>query len=497
MKTNSVFLKIKILVDMIFTYVFIYISLKSYGLTMLHPIYTQRRAKLLKSLDHQAIALIPSYQEMGRNYPANPYLHFRSSSHFLYLLGKNYSNAYLVCIAGEKTRLYMEENTMSDQLWHGLMPSFEELSILHDCQVIAIDRLAEDLKKLGLDRVSTIPSFYPHIREKQSQLLGREILSPTQCSDKDATLCEAMIALRLIHDEYAIEELNTAAQLTKQAHLLGMKKTKINQSTAELYALMLGELQKNGLTSSYPPIITTHGEVLHCHHYKDILRDGDLLLVDFGAETETGWAGDVTRTWPVNGRFDPYQREIYALVLDIQKRAIDMVKPGTEYRKIHEFTGFALAQGLKDIGILQGDSAQSLFEQNAHALFFPHGIGHLIGLDVHDMEDLGDRAGYGKGRIRSKTFGAGYLRLDRTLQEGMAVTIEPGFYQVEALLKNTDFAGQQLKSLVNWERLAQFKSVRGIRIEDDILVGAQGPINLTADIPKDIDQIESIVGQLN
>jgi Xaa-Pro aminopeptidase len=462
---------------------------------MLHPIYTQRRKRLLEKLPANTMALLPSHEEIGRNYPANPYLHFRASSHFLYLVGKHYSHAYLLLIPGDKARLYMEENTMSDQLWHGIMPSFEVLSEQHDCQVLSIEQLASDLKRLGLDSIATIPSFYPHIRQKQSELLGRTVMPVQQATAIDVTLCEAMIALRLIHDEYAIQSLKLAAELTTQAHHLGMQKTQLGQSTASLYAVMLGELQKNGLTSAYPPIITTHGEVLHCHHYKDVLKDGDLLLVDFGAETENGWAGDVTRTWPVNGKFDPYQREIYTLVLEIQKRAIELVKPGMEYRKIHEFTGLSLAQALKDIGILQGDTAQSLFEQNAHALFFPHGIGHLIGLDVHDMEDLGDRAGYEQGRTRVKAFGAGYLRLDRKLEQGMAVTIEPGFYQVEALLKNTDVAGPNLRGLVNWERLEAFKSVRGIRIEDDILVGENGPINLTQRIVKEIDELEMMIGK--
>ncbi len=211
-----------------------------------------------------------------------------------------------------------------------------------------------------------------------------------------------------------------------------------------------------------------------------------------GAETQGGWAGDVTRTWPVSGRFSPTQRDFYALVLEAQRQAIAAVGPGTRYRNVHRIAAQALAAGLVDLGVLRGDPI-ALAEDGVVALLFPHGIGHLLGLDVHDMEDLGDRAGYAPGRERSKQFGLSFLRLDRDLLPGMAVTIEPGLYLAPAILEDPTLA-RVAGDRLNRDRLAQFKDVRGIRIEDDVLVTANGREVLTAAIPKRLEEIEAAVG---
>jgi Xaa-Pro aminopeptidase len=188
-----------------------------------------------------------------------------------------------------------------------------------------------------------------------------------------------------------------------------------------------------GMTCAYPSIVTPHGEILHSERYDHRLDAGDLLLADVGAETAGGWAGDVTRTWPVSGKFTTPQKEIYEVVLSAQRQAIAGVTPGTRYRNVHLLACQALAAGLVDLGILRGNPIE-LAADGVVALLFPHGIGHLLGLDVHDMEDLGDRAGYAPGRERSKQFGLSALRLDRDLAPGMAITIEPGFYVSPAVL---------------------------------------------------------------
>ena len=197
-----------------------------------------------------------------------------------------------------------------------------------------------------------------------------------------------------------------------------------------------------------------------------------------------GWAGDVTRTWPVNGRWSDTQRAIYDVVLEALHAATAIAQPGVEYAMLHQVSHEVLAQGLIDIGILKG-TVREVLDANSVSLFFPHGIGHLLGLDVHDMEDLGDDAGYAKGRTRRETFGWGYLRLDRVLRKGMAITIEPGFYQVPALLNDPKWAGKHAGDFVDWDVLAHFDDVRGIRIEDDLLVTSSGAEVLSASIPKE------------
>ena len=215
------------------------------------------------------------------------------------------------------------------------------------------------------------------------------------------------------------------------------------------------------------------------------------MLADVGAEAPSGWASDITRTWPVSGRFSPTQRAIYDVVLAAHDACIAAANPGVEYRELHLLACRVLAAGLVELGILRGEP-DSLVEQDAHALFFPHGVGHLLGLDVHDMEDLGDIAGYAPGRRRSDRFGLAYLRLDRPLQPDMAITVEPGFYLVPSILQNPDHR-ERYRTVVNWERLAQFADVRGIRIEDDVLITPSGCEVLTAALPTVAPQIEQLV----
>jgi Xaa-Pro aminopeptidase len=210
-----------------------------------------------------------------------------------------------------------------------------------------------------------------------------------------------------------------------------------------------------------------------------------------GAETCAGYAADVTRTWPVSGRFSGTQRALYDAVLASQRAAIDSVRPGLRYRDVHLAAARVLTAHLVDLGILEG-AVDALVEDGVHALFMPHGIGHLLGLDVHDMEDLGDRAGYAAGRTRSAQFGLGYLRLDRDLAPGMLVTIEPGFYQVPLLLEQPERFGIDARPLRR-ERLADFADVRGIRIEDDVLITDDGHVVLTDGLPKDAAVIEALV----
>ena len=204
-----------------------------------------------------------------------------------------------------------------------------------------------------------------------------------------------------------------------------------------------------------------------------------------------GWAADITRTWPVTGAFSATQRAVYEVVLETQRVAIAQVKPGARYRTIHEQASRTLVEGLRSLSIFKGD-VDGLLARGAAALFFPHGIGHLLGLDVHDMEDLGDRAGYAPGRTRPVGFGERYLRLDRDLVPGMLVTIEPGFYQVPAIVNDPAYTAA-LGADLDRTTLGRFSDVRGIRIEDDVLCTENGPVVLTGGVPKAVEEVEALV----
>jgi Xaa-Pro aminopeptidase len=447
----------------------------------LHNTLSQRRQKLAKLIDFPAI--IWSGSSNPRNFPANVYP-FRASSHFLYFAGIPLVNAAIRLEAG-KLQLFMDDPKPSSALWHGQTPHTEEIA----AQIGADAAYPMAELDQWIEGVATIPSQDAATWTQQSQLLGRWILPQQPPQGIDLELTKAIVSLRLNHDDAALEELRKAAEVTVAAHKAGMAATKSAKMEAEVRAAMEAVIIAHNMTTSYNSIVTVHGEVLHNEHYHHSLQPGDLLLADVGAETQIGWAGDVTRTWPVSGKFSSSQRGIYDVVLAAHDACIAKIRPGVEYKDIHLLACRVIAQGLVDLGILQGN-AENLVDMDIHALFFPHGIGHLLGLDVHDMEDLGDIAGYAEGRNRSDRFGLGYLRLNRTLSPGMLVTIEPGFYQVPAILNSVQ---SQYQYLINWERLSQFADVRGIRIEDDVLVTQEGSEVLTTGLPTQACDIENLV----
>jgi Xaa-Pro aminopeptidase len=441
-----------------------------------------RRAKLAARLGNRP-ALIAAGVPRPRNYAANLYP-YRASSHFLYLFGLPLRGA-VATYDGTAFTLYLPDSDPDAPLWEGPQPTHEEIRDATGCPVRPLARLPASVRGRA---VATLPAPDLETCLEQSRLLGRDIRRGV-VDVLDAPLADAMIELRLHHDDAAREELRLAATATAAAHAAGMAATRPGRSAAEVRAAMEAPLMARGMGCAYPSIVTPHGEILHSERYDLPLADGDLLLADVGAETPGGWAGDVTRTWPVSGRYSPTQRDLYEVVLAAQKQALAAVTPGSRYLNVHVLACQALAAGLADLGILRGNPIE-LAADGVVALLFPHGVGHLLGLDVHDMEDLGDRAGYAPGRERAKAFGLRSLRLDRDLEPGMAVTIEPGFYVSPAILADpalTRVAGDRLDRA----RLQQFADVRGIRIEDDVLVTEKGREVLTDAIPKTVAAVEA------
>jgi Xaa-Pro aminopeptidase len=459
--------------------------------------YVARRRALAARIE--APALVFSGVSRPINYPANVFP-FRPDSHFLYLTGAWLENAALL-VDGERDVLYMPAFDPEDAIWHGPSPSWADFKTATGvAEIRDIAELSPGAKTppaASLEGAASIPAIDPVTRFRQGRLLGRrwaEPGSPVELGSNDAALADALVALRSIHDAAAITMLRGAAEATVAAHRAGMAATRPGLRESDIRAAMEAELLARDMSPAYGSIVTVHGEILHSRGYANPIAAGDLLLADVGASNQ-GWAGDVTRTWPVSGKFSPTQRALYELVLAAQLAAIERVRPGARYRDIHLAAALVIARGLVDEGVLKGDP-EGLVERGAHALFFVHGLGHLLGLDVHDMEDLGDRAGYAPGRTRAEQFGLGFLRLDRDLAPGMAVTIEPGFYQVPALLA----PGSELSApfdadgTLDRAALAKFADVRGIRIEDDVLVTASGHEVLTEGAVKRADQVEDAVG---
>jgi Xaa-Pro aminopeptidase len=429
----------------------------------------QRRKNLAQLIDFPVI--LWSGGVSPRNFPANHYP-FRASSHFLYFAGLQLENAALRLHQG-RMELFINPAGEGSALWQGETPKPREIA-----ETIGADAVYT-MNELILHtaEAATIPVQDAKTYQKQMLILDRAITPAHQPTGSDLELTKAIIALRLCHDAAALGELRQAAAVTVKAHQAGREAVTQAATEAEVRAVMEAVLTSHQMTCAYSSIVTVQGEVLHNNHYHHSLQLGDLILIDVGAETRTGWAGDVTRTWAVSGRLSPTQQAIYDVVLAAHDACIEAITPGVEYETIHFLAAQILAQGLGDLGILKG-KPEDLVAQDAHALFFPHGIGHLLGLDVHDMEDLGDLAGYAPGRSRSGRFGLKFLRLHRPLQPGMVVTIEPGFYQVPGILNHAP-TREKYQEVVDWDCLAKFADVRGIRIEDDILVTATGREVLT------------------
>ncbi len=462
-------------------------------------VFIARRRRLAARMGAVPVAVFAG-DLVPRNYAANIYP-FRAHSHFLYLTGTQWPGAVLLG-EGDEWEIFAAPPAPDDALWIGPSASWETLAAAIGVQAIRpIAELGDALVASGgAAAVATLPAIHPRSRAEQAALLGR----PWGLHDEsrhgachlegpDELLAEAMIALRLVHDEAALELLRGSVEVARAGHLAGMAATAPGKRESEVKAAIEREFTARGCAPAYGSIVSVAGEILHNEHSHQRMSAGDLLLVDAGADFH-GWASDITRTWPVAGRFSPSQRAMYDIVLQANIDAIDRVRPGVRYRDVHLQACRTLARGLVDEGILRGE-VDGLVERGAHALFFPHGVGHLLGLDVHDMEDLGDRAGYAPKRARSKQFGLGYLRLDRDLEPGMVVTIEPGIYFVPGVLEDPELCGHfDRDGTLNRERLAAFADVRGIRIEDDVRCTAGAPEVLSAAIPKSAQAMVDNVG---
>ncbi len=446
--------------------------------------FVNRRARLSQALGAKP-ALVAAGLPLPRNYLANTYS-YRAGSHFLYLFGLPLRGAFGF-FDGQTWHVFAPNPDPASALWHGPEPTLQELSAALLCPVHALEDLETEVANRG---AMTLPSSDARTCLNQSKLLGRA-LQTGEIAPHDHPLADAMVSLRLFHDAAALAEMRVAVEATTAAHLAGMQATRPGLKESHVRAAMEAQIIARNMTTAYGSIVTVHGEVLHNELHGGDIGINDLLLADVGAESPGGFASDVTRTWPAQGTYSSTQAEVYEVVLKTQKDVIAAVKPGARYRDLHMLALTRMGQGLIDLGILRG-GVDELVEAGAVSLFFPHGTGHLLGLDVHDMEDLGDRAGYAPGRQRTKNFKLRTLRLDRDLLPRMAVTIEPGFYQVPAILQHPEMGQDpKLHSLVDWAVLERFSDVRGIRIEDDVFVTEEGHEVLTAAIPKERADVQA------
>ncbi|MDQ1351072.1 MAG: Xaa-Pro dipeptidase [Acidobacteriota bacterium] len=457
-------------------------------------VYIERR-KLLKKQVKSGVILILGNNESPMNYPANTYP-FRQDSNFLYFFGQDKPGfAGLIDVEEDKDYLYGEDFTIDDVIWMGPQPSVKELA-----QEVGIDhtgspaQLAEKLKD-ALAKKRKV-HFTPPYRAENSIKLEKFLDIPTGKLKENASveLIKAIVEQRSIKSAAEIQEIEKALDISHEMYTLAMQMTKPGIYEREIVGKIEGAVGSYGAHISFPIILSIHGETLHNHYHGNQLKENNLLVADSGAESPRHYASDITRTFPVGGRFTPEQKDIYQVVLNSQLAAIEAVKPGKLHKEVHLLTSAVIAQGLKDIGLMKGD-IKAAVNEGAHALFFPHGLGHMLGLDVHDMEDLGENyVGYDETVERSKQFGLAYLRLAKALNPGFVITSEPGIYFIPALIDQWK-AEKKFEQFIDYTKVEKFRGFGGIRIEDDVLVTDNGHRVLGTPIPKTVEEIEKIMAK--
>ncbi len=457
-------------------------------------IYIQRRKKLTK-LVNNGILLFLGNTDVPMNYASNIY-HWRQDSSFLYFFGLDYQQMAAVIDAetGEE-HIFGNDVSLDDIIWMG--PQISTAEKAEACGV----RNYHPYSKLHEVIASAIQSgrkvhFLPPYRAENKILLeGLTGIKPAQQKEEASVeLIKAVVELRSVKDEHEIAELQRAMETAWLMHTTAMKMARPGVYEREIAGAIEGIALAAGGMLSFPAIVSKRGETLHNHFHGNKLEKNDLLLVDTGAESSMHYATDHTRTTPVGGKYTSRQKDIYQAVLEAQIKSIEIMKPGVTNLSAHLLAAETLANRLKDLGLMKGDISSAV-QQGAHAMFMPHGLGHMMGLDVHDMEDLGENyVGYDDEVKRSEIFGTAFLRLGRKYQPGFVITVEPGCYFIPALIDQWQSEGK-FKEYINYDKVNEYRDFGGIRIEDDVLITETGYKILGKPIPKTIEEVEEIAGK--
>jgi len=453
--------------------------------------YRARRDALRANVDGGAILILGNH-DAPMNYPDNPYP-FRQDSHFLYYAGISESGMAMLIEPDGRDVLFGRPYDPDDLVWHGPRPHVGDHAAAAGFDANDdIARLGEALRRLS-DNGARIHYLPPYRADRRFQLADLLDANPEQVGNGvSAELVRAVCDQRLIKTDDEVAEIEDALAVTAGMYAVAMTEARPGRREYEIAGLMQARALEHGRQQAFPPIVTVHGEVLHNHSYDNLLADGDLMLMDSGAESPRWYASDITRTFPVGGTFTDRQRGIYEIVLAAQMAVIHAASPEHDNKEMHRLASRTIAGGLTALGLMKGDPDDAV-EVGAHALFFPHGIGHMLGLDVHDMEDLGDIVGYPEGEERSTQFGLGFLRMTRRLEPGFVITVEPGIYFIPALIDQWLSEGRHAE-FIDYEKVDAYRNFGGIRIEDDVLITDDGCRVLGPGIPKTVAEIEAACG---
>jgi len=455
----------------------------------LKEIYIQRREKLIKSIGSGLILLLGN-DESPMNYADNGY-HFRQDSSFLYFFGLNHPSlaGILDCDSGENM-VFGNDLTIEDFVWMGPQPTIAKQSlqvgITKTGDISSLVVLLEEAKAKAR-KIHFLPPYRPENKIKLFEWLG---INPNESKARASVeLISGVVNQRNYKSAAEVSEIQNACNVSVDMHTLSMRMAKPGVSEARIAAAVHEVALASGGQIAFPVIATINGQTLHNHYHGNILKEGDLFLLDAGAETAMGYAGDLSSTTPVNGKFTAKQKDIYTICLDSHNTAISLLKPGIPFKEVYFESAKAIIRGLKDIGLMKGNIDDALVH-GAHALFFPCGLGHMMGLDVHDMEDLGEvYVGYG-GEPKSTQFGLKSLRLGRKLEPGFVLTIEPGIYFIPELIDQWK-ADNHNSDYINYDKVEEYRTFGGLRNEEDFLITETGCELLGKPKPKSIADVEA------
>jgi Xaa-Pro aminopeptidase len=457
-------------------------------------VYQQRRSRLIEQAE-PGLLLFPGNVDAPMNYPDNPYP-FVQDSAFRYFFGLN--DAGLAGVIDTRTQtamLFGTDVAVADIVWTGELPTLaeraREVGVAETRPYGELEHVLRDALIKGISVQYLAPYRGDTILEL-ARLLGRTADAVKRGTSESLAL--AVVALRELKGPEEIAEIERALEVTRDMHIAAMKASRPGVVEYEVVGVMEGIMRGHDWQLAYPTIFSRRGEVLHNHHHHNTLQAGDLVVNDSGATADSGYASDITRTIPVGGRFSPRQRELYETVLAMQLDAIAAMKPGVRYFDVHRLAARTMVERMKALGFFTGDTSK-IVDSGAYAIAFPHGLGHQIGMDVHDMESLGENlVGYGAELERSPLFGLSAVRMGKTLKSGMVITVEPGMYFIPALIDAWQREGR-FADMINYAKFQQYRDFGGIRIEDNVLVTETGSRVLGTPIPKTVAEVEAVMAE--
>ncbi|MDR1459928.1 MAG: aminopeptidase P family protein [Bacteroidales bacterium] len=455
-------------------------------------IYINRRRQLRTRIQ-QGIVVLLSNNEASMNYPSNTY-RYRQDSSFNYFYGLQLPGLVgVIDLEEDKEILFGDDYTMEDIIWMGNQPTIAELG-----------------EKCGISHVQNANALFTYIQNALSKNRKVHFLPPYRTDNQlflhkltgiaiddvkanaSVELIKAIVALRSFKQPEEIIEMDFICDTGYNMQVAAICNCIPRRRERKLAGIIEGIALSEGNGVSFPVILSQNGETLHNHNHDQILKKGRLLLIDAGAESDSGYASDYTRTIPVSGVFTVKQQEIYSIVLEANMDSINMAKPGLRYFDVHLNATTIIAKGLTELGLMKGNPADAA-KEGAHALFMPHGLGHMLGLDVHDMEDFGeDYVGYDEHTKRSTIFGHASLRFGRELQPGFIVTVEPGIYFIPQLIEQWE-KEKKFTNYINYSKVKEYIGFGGIRIEDDILITEKACRILGNPLPKKDYEIENLM----